>query len=325
MVSVSGKDRAAIFLAGKEPDARRLLVRQDDRRLRDLGRLRRAERTRRRGRVGRRARFNLQKAGGMLPARFGLLWKKWSAPPTSVGQAPPDPGPSVDHPALPGPGERPRMGQGHLEVRLVVALRPVGLLRRDLPEPARRRADGRPRPRPPRGREARAGTTRRAGPPRDRLFGARPGLARLRKRVGRGARRPPPPRRPDRARSRRARPGVSERDRPRRVLRRPRLHGDPRGRPDPRPELGGRAARHEPCVRRQRRRPAEPDARRRALSRPDRPPDPRHRGVEPLLPARRVPAEERWRGRAGRRAARSRRPTSTASCRRSWRSRTAPT
>jgi hypothetical protein len=92
VVSVSGKDRAAIFLAGKNPMH---AVYWYDKVT--GGFVTSAAYAVRSGPGAAAAsvveRFNLQKAGGMLPARFGLLWKKWSAPPPPSDKPLPTPVP----------------------------------------------------------------------------------------------------------------------------------------------------------------------------------------------------------------------------------------
>jgi len=92
VVSVSGKDRAAIFLAGKNPAH---AVYWYDKAT--GGFTTSAAYDVLRGPAAAAAavvsRFNVQKAGGMLPARFGLLWKKWDAPPPPSDKPLPTPVP----------------------------------------------------------------------------------------------------------------------------------------------------------------------------------------------------------------------------------------
>jgi hypothetical protein len=80
VVAVSGKDRAAIFLAGKNP--RHAAYWYDKAR----GTFTTSAAYDTKSGAGAAAaavvdRFNRDYAGGMLPARIGLLWKRWDAPP----------------------------------------------------------------------------------------------------------------------------------------------------------------------------------------------------------------------------------------------------
>lgn len=92
VVSVSGKDRAAIFLAGGNPAH---AVHWYDK---ATGCFMTSAAYNAQSGPGAAAaavvsRFNRQKAGGMLPARYGLFWKKWSAPPPSSDKPLPTPVP----------------------------------------------------------------------------------------------------------------------------------------------------------------------------------------------------------------------------------------
>jgi arylsulfatase A-like enzyme len=79
VVSMSGKDRGAIFLAGRNP--RHAVYWYD----KETGRFVTSAAYQTTFGDGAAAaeivkRFNLAKAQGMLPGRFGLLWRKWAAP-----------------------------------------------------------------------------------------------------------------------------------------------------------------------------------------------------------------------------------------------------
>jgi arylsulfatase A-like enzyme len=79
VVSMSGKDRGAIFLAGKNPNH---AVYWYDR---ETGRFVTSAAYQTKSGDGAAAAgivkmFNLAKGGGTLPGRFGLVWKKWAAP-----------------------------------------------------------------------------------------------------------------------------------------------------------------------------------------------------------------------------------------------------
>jgi predicted AlkP superfamily pyrophosphatase or phosphodiesterase len=92
VVSVSGKDRASIFLAGRNPahavfwydKASGTFVTSEAYRSASDSAAEAAAAV---------ARFNLRKAGGMLPGRIGLLWKRWDAPPPAANEPLPTPFP----------------------------------------------------------------------------------------------------------------------------------------------------------------------------------------------------------------------------------------
>ena len=88
------------------------------------------------------SRFNQTRAGGQLPRRLGLAWRKMADP--SCGPAPATPArpprPRLRDAAVPDPGERPRLGQGPVP-------RLERLLQRHLLQPVHRRARHGPRAR----------------------------------------------------------------------------------------------------------------------------------------------------------------------------------
>jgi Type I phosphodiesterase / nucleotide pyrophosphatase len=94
VVSISGKDRAAIFLAGKNP--RHAVYWYDQ----ETGRFVTSPAYDAASPAGSAVKaivgtFNQSKAGGMLPGRFGLVWKKLAAPPPASPKPLPTPVPAA--------------------------------------------------------------------------------------------------------------------------------------------------------------------------------------------------------------------------------------
>ncbi len=90
VVSISGKDRAAIFLAGRDP--RHAVYWYD----RGAGTFVTSAAYDSRSGAGATVaaivdRFNRERGGGTLPARLGLTWKKWGAPPPASPRPLPQP------------------------------------------------------------------------------------------------------------------------------------------------------------------------------------------------------------------------------------------
>ncbi len=103
VVSISGKDRAAIFLAGRNPGHAAFWYDKA------TGRFTTSAAYDTRSAAAKLVdRFNLQMAGGTLPARFGLLWRKWGAP----APASPNPLPTPVPPAVIQSFQVPAIGLG---------------------------------------------------------------------------------------------------------------------------------------------------------------------------------------------------------------------
>ena len=236
VVALSGKDRGAIFMAGKRREHAVYWWDQETGRFVIVPRLRR--RVRPAAPSWRRSSPSSTGPApeGTSPAASAWPGGRWPTPSSRPGPPAPDgpPRPRVRDAAVPDPGERARLGQGHVPrlERLLPRhlLQPVHRRARRWTSPSRSLAVEGPRARP-------RGAARHPLP-----LALRPGhgLPRLRPGVRGEPRHPPPPRRPARPPLRGARPRLPGGEGRPRPLGRPRLPDDPRARGAARQGLHGR-------------------------------------------------------------------------------------